>query len=65
MNAPCEQMELTLEATGRARRSAAPSPAALTPPRRSRRYTVSRWWFARMREAVREANEWSPADLQR
>jgi hypothetical protein len=40
---PIEQMELTLDTASRARR---------------RRQTVSHWWFARMREAVRTAREW-------
>ena len=38
-----EQMELTLHTATRPR---------------GRRPTVSRWWFARMREAVRTAREW-------
>lgn len=60
MNAPTEQMELTLEASRRNRRLAAPR--AFRPPRRTRRQVVSRWWFARMREAVRIAPDWPSAE---
>jgi hypothetical protein len=47
-----EQLELVLEARA----------ALVAPARRpARRTTVARWWFARMREAVRRAAAAAPA----
>lgn len=63
MNAPREQMELTLESNSRSPRPASSAPPH--PPRRSRRYVVSRWWFDRMREAVREAQDWNLSEIPR
>lgn len=57
---PIEQMELTLDAVTRVRRSTRPSPTAgrFQP----RRHAVSRWWFARMREVVQSARDWPIAE---
>lgn len=48
-----EQMELGLET-----RAASPRPPATLAGRRSRRFGVARWWFARMREVACAARDW-------